>query len=505
MTIHETLTVGTPRHRQQVRTFALVWTGITLLIGACTFIVVYAATGRVADNSQAAAPVNVVPQDSLMPGNNKANNDNSQIAVVVAQSTATLAPTQAPPATNTKPAQAAPTTDQSAATAAPVAAGPTATIVPIQDNDFDLGIAVQENPDPNVFKLWVEMAGNQLNLNWVKMQIVWQDIEKEKGKIDFGALDNEIHLLNQANIKVMLSIAKAPAWARDKNAKIKPDPNGDLHDGPPADPQDLANFITALLKRYPGMIHAIEVWNEINLDREWTTAPQQLDPNRYVKLLQTAHDAIKAVDPNIIVISSALSPVGASNDGRYMDDFAYFDLLVKAGMLNYADCVGAHHNGINVPPTADYNNIPNRPNARYRGPWENPNHSWAFKTTLEGYHKRIVAAGSNLKLCVTEFGWPSTQGLKGKVRGGFEFASDNSLADQADFTDQAITEMQNWGWVRIAYLWNLNYAAQGGFDLQGPVGDNVAWSIMGTDFQARPVWQKIVDRNFRGQPRKASQ
>jgi hypothetical protein len=300
----------------------------------------------------------------------------------------------------------------------------------------------------------------------------------------------------------MLSIAKAPNWARDKGA-ITNRPGE--YDGPPADPQDLANFITAILKRYPGMIHAIEVWNEINLDREWATAPQRLDPARYVTLLKTARDTIKAIDPNIVVISAALSPTGASSGGQYMDDFAYFNLLVKAGMLQQADCVGAHHNGINVPPDADYNNIPNRPKARFRGPWENPNHSWAFKTTLEGYHKQIAAAGSNLKLCVTEFGWPSTEGLKGQPRQGFEFAGDNTLADQANFTDKAITEMQQWGWVQLAFLWNLNYGAQAGWSMQGPVSDNVVYSILGPNFQPRPVWQKIVDRNFRGQPRKQSQ
>ncbi|HNO40114.1 MAG TPA: peptidoglycan bridge formation glycyltransferase FemA/FemB family protein [Marmoricola sp.] len=86
----------------------------------------------------------------------------------------------------------------------------------------------------------------------MKMQIAWDSVEKEKGKIDFGALDVEMPLLSQAKIKVMLSIAKAPVWARDKGAKTKPDPNGDLHDGPPADPQDLADWLdplTAHLRR----------------------------------------------------------------------------------------------------------------------------------------------------------------------------------------------------------------------------------------------------------------
>ncbi len=123
---------------------------------------------------------------------------------------------------------------------------------------------------------------------------------------------------------------------------------------------------------------------------------------------------------------------------------------------------------------------------------------------MEGYEKRIQAAGSNLKLCITEFGWPSVEGLKGNLRSGFEFAKDNSLADQADFVDAAITEMQKWGFVRLAYLFNLNYGPQVGWSLDGAVGDNVPWCIIGPNFSPRPVWQKIVDRNFRGQPRKAS-
>jgi hypothetical protein len=524
MAVRETLTVRQqPSHRQRVRTFALAWSGLTLLIGALTFVAIYATTGivassrgiapasitenKVADNTSNASVVELPAAQQ-----NQNPSDDSQALSAAAQVTATLLQANNPPSTNTKPAS-----QESTATLAPTLAGqqsqgqqgntnPSGTIPAVKDADFDLGIAVQENAEASTFKVWTAMVGEQLKLNWVKMQIDWSNTEKTKGQIDFGALDVEMPMLHQANIRVMLSIAKAPVWARDPGAKTKPDPNGDLHDGPPANPQDYANFVTAILKRYPGMVHAIEVWNEINLDREWTTNPQKLDPARYVTLLKTAGDAIKAADPNILIISAALSPTGANIPPRAVDDFIFMDQLIKAGMLQYADCVGAHHNGINVPPNADYNNIPERkPRAKYHGPWDNPDHSWAFKTTLQTYANQVKKAGSNLKLCVTEFGWPSAEGLNGKVRPGFEFAADNTAADQANFTDQAITLMQQWGFVRLAFLWNLNYAAQAGWNLQGPVGDNVAWSILGKNFQPRPVWQKIVDRNFRGQARKASQ
>jgi hypothetical protein len=141
----------------------------------------------------------------------------------------------------------------------------------------------------------------------------------------------------------------------------------------------------------------------------------------------------------------------------------------------------------------------------YRGPWDNPHHSWAFKSTLEGYNKSITKAGRNTKLCVTEFGWPSAEGLDGKPSQNFQFALDNSLQDQADFTDQAITMMEQWGFVRLAFVWNLNYGPQAGWDLGGPSGDNVLYSIIAKDWSGRPVWNKIADRNFRAKARQATQ
>ncbi len=484
--IRETMNIGALRqrqqmHRRQVRYFAMAWTGITLLLGAATFIAVYAATGALAAELPTGG-------SSILPPPAAEN------SVVVAQITATPFPTFPPP-DQAQPTQEPPPI---VITATP---GVLPTVAPIRDLDFDLGIAVQKNADPNVYGLWVAMARDQLRLNWVKSQVVWRDTEKVKGQIDWSDLDTSLNLLSDSGVKVLLSITKAPDWARDPGARIV----ADVNDGPPANPQDYADFLSALLRRYPGKIHAIEVWNEINIDREWTTNPPAINAQRYVQLLQVAYGTIKSIDPNIIVISAGLAPTGANIPGAVTDDFVYMDQLIAAGLLNTVDCVGAHHNGLNVPPNQDWNNLPERnPPARFRGPWSNPHHSWAFKSTLEGYANRIRAAGSDKKLCVTEFGWPSVEDLQGRgqLRDGFGFAADNTLQDQANFTVQAIELMQQWGFVRLAMIWNLNYGAQAGWNIGGAVGDNVPWSILGPDFQPRPVWQRIVDLDFRSRPRR---
>ncbi len=496
MTIRDTMTI--PKHRQQTRGFAIVWTGITLIMGACAFIAIYAATGIVVSNraippapiSVAAAKVQATSETTAVTTLGAIASNTPAILAVAAQVTAT--PLPAVPVVAT----IAPTK----ATANIQAGSAAATIKPINDKAFDLGIQVQENADPKTYELWMKMVAEQLKLNWLKSQVRWKDLEKVKGKFDFGTLDIIMPLASKYQVKVMFSIVTAPDWSREKGANLK-------QNGPPADPQDYVNFVTTILKRYPAQIHAIEVYNEENLDREWTS-PQGLKAANYVALLSATYKAVKAIDPNIVIISGALSPVGASNPPLYVDDFVYMDALIKAGLLTTVDCVGAHHNGYNIGPTVSAQDAPADPKgkrSRFRGPFDNVNHSWSFKSTLEGYAAKIKAAGGSQKLCITEFGWPSMEGIKkdGKQaapKPGFEFASDNTLADQAEYTNQALDVMQNWGFVQLAFLWNLNYGPQEGWN---PQSDNVPYSIIGPDYQNRPVWQKIVDRNFRGKARTA--
>src|SRR5207244_13458314 len=52
---------------------------------------------------------------------------------------------------------------------------------------------------------------------------------------------------------------------------------------------------------------AIEIWNEMNLDREWPAG--QIDPPSYVNnMLTPGFNAIKSVSPDTIVIIGALAP-----------------------------------------------------------------------------------------------------------------------------------------------------------------------------------------------------
>ena len=352
-----------------------------------------------------------------------------------------------------------------------------------EEETFGYGIAVNGvgGGDP---AYWMGQV-DSLGLGWVKQQLRWADFESTPGEVDWSGFDAVVDEANRRDLKVMFSVVDAPDWSRSYTDQ---NPEG----GPPDNLELVADFMGRLVDRYKGRVHAIEVWNEQNLDREWDTAGG-VDAERYVEMLRLSYQAIKSRDPNIIVLSGALSPTAgrqtdANNPDRviWMDDFDYMDRMVELGALNYCDCVGAHHNGINMPPNVAWDEGYDDPSANFRGPFDNPHHSWSFRSTLWGYHDRIAAAGSSKPLCVTEFGWATAEGFEGYPT-GFEFALDNTLEEQAAWGVEAFQLMRDWGFVRLAFLWNLNYSQLG----WGPRDPNAPYALIDFDGAPRPAFDAI--------------
>jgi hypothetical protein len=351
------------------------------------------------------------------------------------------------------------------------------------EEEFGYGVQIHGVVgDPDYTMGQVESLG----LGWVKQQVRWGHFEPNPGQMDWSGYDAVVDAANERGLKVMFSVVDAPAWSRTYTDDT---PEG----APPDDLSLFVDFLGRLVDRYQGRIHAIEVWNEQNLDREWDTA-EGVSPERYVEMLQMAYQAIKSRDPNIIVISGALSPTGVNgvdpnNPDRVtsMEDSTYLQRMVDQGFLNYCDCVGAHHNGYNIPPDVAWDQDYQDDTAQFRGFWDNPHPSWTFRSTLWMYHDIV----SGMKpLCVTEFGWASADGLGGYPR-GFEFAGDNTLEEQAEYIVQAYQLMREWGFVRLAFLWNLDFANKVHLDpSEDPYG---SYSIIDRDGAPRPAFNAIQE------------
>ena len=102
-----------------------------------------------------------------------------------------------------------------------------------------------------------------------------------------------------------------------------------------------------MANRYKGRVHAWQIWNEPNLHREWG----ELTPDAagYVELLAGCYEAIKANDPDAIVISAGLAPTGTLSPEVIPDD-QYLREIYAAGGADYFDVLGLHAPGFKAVP-----------------------------------------------------------------------------------------------------------------------------------------------------------
>ncbi|MDO8672613.1 MAG: hypothetical protein Q7O66_14455 [Dehalococcoidia bacterium] len=235
--------------------------------------------------------------------------------------------------------------------------------------------------------------------NWVKQMFPWTWIEgKGKGQYEWNEPDRILKATSALDLKVLARIDISPMWARPRNA----DPG--LH-GPPVNNQDFGDFVAAFATRYKGQIKAYQIWNEPNLAREWEG--KQPNATDYVNLLKVAYQAIKAADPDAIVISAGLSPTTASG-AIATPDAEYLQQMYTAGASKYFDVLGVHAAGFKSPPEADPAQIAKDPAATNGdGSPESAKRVYAFRH-VEDLRQIMVANGDEKKqVAILEFGWTS--------------------------------------------------------------------------------------------------
>ena len=201
--------------------------------------------------------------------------------------------------------------------------------------------------------LWWDDGSTGLHLDWVRLMsfshvkqiFAWEDIETRRGQWQFSRADQILGEIERRGLKLVVRLSDAPDWAHPSLAGNKDD---EFVDGPP-DPEfmtDWAQYCGNIASRYSGRIAAYQIWNEPNLHREWGNRP----PNAaaYVELLRVCSEAIRAADPQAILISAGISPTGNCCDIAIPDD-VYLQQLYDAGFQQYIDVVGMHAPGYSQP------------------------------------------------------------------------------------------------------------------------------------------------------------
>ncbi|RME74036.1 MAG: hypothetical protein D6784_10835 [Chloroflexi bacterium] len=291
-----------------------------------------------------------------------------------------------------------------AGAARPPADTPPATPKPAYTPTVNLD-AVMSSPDYSiqVFLFWrEEVADRDLQLvqdmgfRWVKQEIPWREVEGGgKGAWHWQAVDRMVNQVEAHNLKMIARLGVQPAWA----APGIPMPEI----GPPDNLQDFYDYVYAVASRYKGRIEAYQIWNEPNLAREWGNRPP--NPAEYTELLRVGYQAVKAADPQAIVISAGMAPT-TRNDAVAMPDVYFIQGMYDAGASAWFDALGVHAAGFKAPPETDPAEIARNPefNNNDSGP-EELRRVYGFRH-VEDIRRLMVQNGDeSKKIVILEFGW----------------------------------------------------------------------------------------------------
>jgi polysaccharide biosynthesis protein PslG len=189
---------------------------------------------------------------------------------------------------------------------------------------------------------------------WIRQEFPWQDIEiHERGDfvdrrndpngVDAWAkYDNIVDLAERYDVQIIARISSPPAWSR----ALSEDQTGTF--APPDDYTDFANFAAALAKRYEGRVTYFQIWNEPNIPPEWGNYP--VNPEEYTKLLCETYQAVKAANPDAVVLSGALAPTAEIQDAA-LNDYLFLQRMYDAGAGQCFDTLSAQGYGLWSGPT----------------------------------------------------------------------------------------------------------------------------------------------------------
>jgi len=277
-----------------------------------------------------------------------------------------------------------------------------------------MGVQIHAFLDDATFAAMLDRAA-ELGVGWVKFQVAWKLCEPAQGQFSdfYRSMVLNVQRASLRGFKTLISIAKAPDWSRPPAVR-------GIEDGPPADPQHLADFIAAFVRdAKPEFIDAIEIWNEPNLIREWRGNP--ISSADYMRYFSAAYQAIlreqraqpSALKPmhRITVITAGLAPTVTMPDGSTLGDREWLQQLYDAGLAALsADGdigIGVHSFGWANPPEARCCQATSGVSGWYEHP------SFYFRETLEAYRQIMLRNGHGAaRLWVTEFGWATYDGLQ---------------------------------------------------------------------------------------------
>ena len=229
-----------------------------------------------------------------------------------------------------------------------------------------------------------------LGATWIRIGITWAVVQPARGgPYNWARYDTAVAEADAYGIHVDAQADYSAPWASARGC------HAPYSMCQPASPNVYARYAAAIARHFGHGISAEEIWNEPNNVMFWHPAP---DPAFYVRMLKDAYVAIKAVDPQMVVVSGGLAP--ESNNGADIPARVFAEDMFRDGAAGYFDAFGYH--------PYSYPALPDQ----YE-PWS----AWSQMAQTRPSIRSIMAASGDAAtpIWITEVGAP-TGGPGGAVR-----------------------------------------------------------------------------------------
>ena len=201
----------------------------------------------------------------------------------------------------------------------------------------------------------VSACGIRWERLWNEHELLWYQVEPQRGKWDFRSADRAIDGAVGKGIRLLATLGYGPAWAVEKptitpeNEKMFTTSIGTYK------PKDLAawdTYVETVAARYRGKIDHWEIWNEVDWMPPMRAASFTGTSAEYLELLKRAYGKIKAVDSANQVVVTGFGTGGSETAHVYAD-------LCKMGATDYCDIWNMHAYMIRSK-AAEYRDVPRR-------------------------------------------------------------------------------------------------------------------------------------------------
>jgi polysaccharide biosynthesis protein PslG len=178
---------------------------------------------------------------------------------------------------------------------------------------------------------------SEAGIRYIRTDMVWQDIEQEKGKYDWTAYDELTDNLEKRGIRALYILDYSNSLYEDTVSSSDPITGEVIRDiAAPAREESIAAYVRwaeAAARRYKGRNIIWEIWNEPNVSF-WRPAA---NVEQYNRLALATLKALKNAVPESVIIGPATSQI----------PFDFVKSFLASGALKYLD-------GLSVHPYRDY-------------------------------------------------------------------------------------------------------------------------------------------------------